>query len=233
MPKYGSLWPTYKVQWDHMRINDSRQHEFEAIAKRLIAAKDRYKFVEAKTGVPWYMIAVIHERESSQNWYDSLAQGDPWDRVSVHVPRGRGPFSSWEAAAIDALRLQGFENVIDWRLEKILYHLEAYNGWGYSTHATPSAYLWAGTNQYHSGKYIADGVWDESAVDTQAGTAALLSCMMKLDSSISPERETTEGYVEPPTPTPKPAPTPESYNWEDVATAALQLVVTLFGKKNV
>ena len=73
------------------------------VAKRLVAAKSRYQAVAARTGVPWFVIAVIHERECSQSWAGSLAQGDPWNRVSVHVPAGRGPFTSWEDAAVDAL----------------------------------------------------------------------------------------------------------------------------------
>src|SRR5262249_16550120 len=79
--------------------------DFSAVAKCLVApaAKVRYQAVSAKTGVPWAAIAVVHERECSQNWSGSLAQGDPWNRVSVHVPAGRGPFRSWEEAAIDAL----------------------------------------------------------------------------------------------------------------------------------
>jgi lysozyme family protein len=65
-------------------------------ASRLVSAKQRYVTVSLKTGVPWFVIAVIHERESSQSWFASLAQGDPWNKVSVHVPAGRGPFQSWE-----------------------------------------------------------------------------------------------------------------------------------------
>ena len=62
------------------------------IAKSLVATKPRYRAVEARTGVPWFVIAVIHERESGQNCFASLAQGDPWNRVSVHVPPpGVGP----------------------------------------------------------------------------------------------------------------------------------------------
>jgi lysozyme family protein len=78
---------------------------FQAVAKHLIdpAAKARYQGVSAKTGVPWAFVAVAHERECWQDWTGSLAQGDPWNRVSVHVPAGRGPFASWEQAAIDAL----------------------------------------------------------------------------------------------------------------------------------
>ena len=73
--------------------------DFALVAKRLIAAKSRYQAVAARTGVPWFVIAVIHERECSQSWAGSLAQGDPWNKVSVHVPAGRGPFPSWEEAA--------------------------------------------------------------------------------------------------------------------------------------
>src|SRR5438105_1724758 len=133
-PSYGSRWPTYAKQWDAMTILPARLSEVRQVAKRLADAKPRYQAVEKATGVPWYMIAAIHERESSQSWKASLAQGDPWDRVSTHVPRGRGPLKSWEAAAIDALELDGLTKVIDWRLEKILYFLELYNGWGYHSH---------------------------------------------------------------------------------------------------
>src|SRR5437868_12627813 len=80
-----------------------RKADFASVASHLIGAKGRYRTVEGRTLVPWFVIAVIHERESSQDWTASLAQGDPWNKVSVHVPAGRGPFKSWEDAAIDAL----------------------------------------------------------------------------------------------------------------------------------
>src|SRR6478735_7979036 len=85
-------------RWQEAKL--TRKTLSDNVAKALVAAKPRYKAVEAKTGVPWAVIAVIHERESSQNWGRSLAQGDPWNRKSVNIPRGRGPFTSWEAAAI-------------------------------------------------------------------------------------------------------------------------------------
>lgn len=192
MPTYGSMWPTYARQWDHMSVRPSKLAEFNRIAKRLIAAKDRYQAVERTTGVPWYMIAVIHEREASQNFNTQLGQGDPLDRISTHIPRGMGPYTgpgAWERAAKDALHLDKLDAVRDWRLEKILYYLELYNGWGYHSHGVPSAYVWAGSTVYSSGKYVADGVWSSSAVDTQAGCAPLLKCMMDLDNTIKPERE--------------------------------------------
>jgi lysozyme family protein len=79
---------------------------------------------------PWFVIAVIHQRESSQDWGSSLAQGDAWDKVSVHVPAGRGPFKSWEEAAIDALvhcPPHAARND-DWSTGGALTKLEEYNG---------------------------------------------------------------------------------------------------------
>lgn len=156
------------------------------IVRALVAAKARYQAVEARTGVPWAVIAVIHERESSQNWLRSLAQGDPWDRISIHVPAGRGPFKSWEEAAVDALvncAPYAARNR-DWSIAGTLTKLEEYNGLGYAARGKPSPYIWAGTNQYQAGKYISDGVYDPNAVDRQPGCAGLLIAMMALDPSI-------------------------------------------------
>jgi lysozyme family protein len=155
-------------------------------AKALLAAKPRYQAVEASTGVPWFVIAAIHERESSQNWFASLAQGDPWNRVSVHVPAGRGPFKSWEEAAIDALAhcAPYAARNQDWSIGGTLTMLERYNGLGYAARGLPSPYLWAGTDQYKSGKYVRDGVYDPHAVDSQPGCAGLLLAMTALDPTI-------------------------------------------------
>jgi lysozyme family protein len=170
---------------------------FSGIAKALVAAKPRYQAVEKATGVPWWAIAVIHERESSQNWTRSLAQGDPINRVSVHVPAGRGPFDSWEAAAIDALVKcpPYLARKKDWSIGTALASLEAYNGIGYAAKGIPSPYLWAGTNQYQAGKYVADGRFDPTHVDAQPGCAGMLKAMMALDPSIqfaAPKTSTTK-----------------------------------------
>jgi lysozyme family protein len=149
-------------------------------------AKTRYQAVQARTGVPWPIIAVIHERECSQGWNGSLAQGDPWNRISVHVPAGRGPFASWEACAVDALVScppYAARNK-DWTIGAALTKLEEYNGLGYAARGRPSPYIWSGTDQYRSGKYVRDGVYDPDVVDSQLGCAGLLMAMVALDKSI-------------------------------------------------
>ena len=162
---------------------------FTPVARHLVApdAKSRYQAVAAKTGVPWAVIAVIHERECSQDWTGSLAQGDPWSRVSVHVPAGRGPFRSWEEAAVDALvncAPHAARNKY-WSIGGTLTKLEEYNGLGYAARGKPSPYIWSGTDQYKSGKYVRDGVFEPDAVDSQLGCAGLLKAMMALDPTIT------------------------------------------------
>lgn len=201
---------------------------YTTIAKALVAAKPRYQAVEAKTGVPWPVIAVIHMRESSQNWGRSLAQGDPWDRVSVNVPRGRGPFKSWEEAAIDALvnchPFLAAKN--DWSLGATLVNLELYNGAGYANKGRPSPYLWAGTDQYVSGKYVRDGIYDPNAVDKQPGCANLLKAMMALDPSI-----TFTGAKITPAPAPKPAPAPQPVQQGNWLSALISAISSIFKRK--
>jgi lysozyme family protein len=171
-------------RWENAKLI----RDFSAVVKYLIAptAKTRYQAVSVRTGVPWGVIAVIHERECSQDWGGSLAQGDPWNLVSVHVPAGRGPFKSWEECAIDALvdcSPYAARNK-DWRIGATLTKLEEYNGLGYAARRQPSPYVWSGTDQYTSGKYVRDGVYDPNVVDHQLGCAGLLLAMMALDPSI-------------------------------------------------
>jgi len=177
------------ARWNRASILPSLVHFVDEVARRLVDAKDRYEKVSAKTHVPWPVIAVIHERESSQSWTASLAQGDPWDRVSVHVPKGRGPFASWEEAAEDALVVCAPHAAKweDWSIGGALCLLEQYNGLGYAARGIPSPYVWASTDRYVKGKYIADGHFDPNAVDHQIGCAALLGRMTLIDPTIQQE----------------------------------------------
>jgi lysozyme family protein len=182
-----SLATANENRWHRAIVNKSAIPTLDRVARRLVAAKARYQSVEKKTNVPWPLIAVIHEREASQSWMANLAQGDRWDRVSVHIPRGQGPFKSWESAAINALMhsppYMGRNH--DWSIGSSLAELEKYNGLGYAHMGRSSPYIWSKTNQYLRGKYVADGVYSASAVDVQEGCAALLIRMMILDPSIN------------------------------------------------
>ena len=176
-------------RWAAAKVVPELLHLIDSVSRRLVAAKARYQTVELQTSVPWSVVAVIHERESSQSWQASLAQGDPWNKASVHVPRGRGPFSSWEEAAEDALVICSPHAARwhDWTIGGALTLLEQYNGLGYAARGLPSPYIWASTDQYSRGKYIADGHFDPNAVDHQIGCSALLMRMSLIDPSIQTE----------------------------------------------
>jgi lysozyme family protein len=175
------------ARWSKVRVHAAKQPSFRAVARRLVAARERYQAVSVLTGVPWYVIAVIHEREASQRWDASIAQGDPWARVSTHVPKGRGPFVSWQAAAVDALTncAPYAAKWKDWSPGGIMTLLEQYNGLGYANRGRPSPYIWAGTDQYVRGKYVADGKYDPNVVDSQPGCAGLLLAMAAIDASVA------------------------------------------------
>jgi lysozyme family protein len=174
-----TLQETNAKRWTDCKVSAAKGPAFEKVANRLLASKDRYQKVEKLTGVPWHVIAVIHEREASQNWNTQLGQGDPLNKKSTHVPKGRGPFATWEDGAVDALTKcpPYAANNHDWSVGGTLALLEKYNGLGYYNKGVPSPYIWAGTNQYVKGKYVSDGVYDPNHVDTQLGCAGLLKFM--------------------------------------------------------
>jgi len=145
----------------------------------------RYEAVSKETGVPWFVIFVIHSMESSCDWSCHLHNGDPLIDYTHNVPAGRPkthkPPFTWEESAIDALGYDGAASWKDWSLSGILYFCERYNGWGYRTGAgqrtTPphrSAYLWSFTTAYEKGRYVSDKKFDPESVSDQAGVVSLI-----------------------------------------------------------
>jgi lysozyme family protein len=176
----GARWTACTIPTVFVPALDSTAHRLCAAA-----AKAQYLDVSSKTTVPWYVIAVIHEREASQSWKANLAQGDLWSKVSIHEPAGEGPFKSWAEAAVHALN-EGprAAHWKDWTPGGAMTLLEMYNGLGYANKGKPSPYVWASTNQYVKGKYVSDGHYDPNVVDKQEGCAAILIRMATMDDSV-------------------------------------------------
>jgi lysozyme family protein len=198
------------ARWRDMQVSQTVGAQATRVVARLWTptSKARYQTITAATGVPAFFIALAHERESSGNWECSLAQGDPLSRRSIHVPAGRipppaEPPFTFEAAAIDALTVCDHVNQwTDWSIPGGLTSLERLNGLGYAERNWPSPYIWAGSNQYHSGKYVADGQFDPDAVDPQLGCAVMLASMLAADQDLRVQLGQPAG--EPPPP-PEPA----------------------------
>jgi lysozyme family protein len=194
-------------RWSVMHIKASRLAGFNSAAQRLCAidAKARYQGVSDRLlaagyyAVPWWFIAIVSEREygGPPIWDKQLGQGDPLDQVSVNVPKGMGPYLShptdvtpgndaWTRCCLDVLINQAPFPVkwTDWSIGGVLTLFEEYNGLGYAMRGVPSAYVWSGSDQYVSGKYVSDGVYNPNVVDVQEGCAPLLSVMISMDSTI-------------------------------------------------
>lgn len=178
---FEALQGEYGRLWDRMEVRPEKLGAVQAIASRLSAHKARYQIVEQQTGVPWFVVAAWHNRESDADFGTQLAQGDPLHQVSTHVPAGRGPFNTWEESAFDALvSLKQLNAVRDWSPAMICFQTERYNGFGYRNNhpEVNSPYLWSFTNHYERGKYIADGQFSSEAVDKQCGAIPIMKQLM-------------------------------------------------------
>ena len=200
---FEHLKPEYSHLWSTCTINPGKKRLFEQAAEKIKGGVSVYKSLEQKTGVPWYLIGMLHYRESDCDFHTHLHNGDSLRYRTHHVPSGRPPVGdppfTFEYSAVDALKYEGFTSITDWCVERVLYCLEQYNGWGYRQRGYPSAYVWAGTNHYRSGKFVADGVFSPNVVDSQLGCAGILRVLLDdhavVDTSVL--NETYKANVDP------------------------------------
>jgi lysozyme family protein len=123
--------PEYS-QWIAVaKIRPEFEHELTIRCQQLLNYKARYAQVSQQTGVPVLWLMPINERESSTNFHTYLGNGDALSRPTRDVPRGRGPFQTWEAGAIDSLRYDHIAGTKDWSPEFMCYEDEVWNGFGY------------------------------------------------------------------------------------------------------
>ena len=181
---YDALRPGIEADLAAMKILPSRERDFDAAADKLVRLymRSAYGDVPQTTGIPLPWIAASFDREASSDFSRSPAQGDPWDRVSVRVPKGRGPFRSWSEAAKDAYHLNGLDRVgaANWTWALGYYYAELFNGFGYRDwHHMRSPYVIGGTNLQTRGKYTRDGRFDSSVMDQQLGVVPLMMRMVE------------------------------------------------------
>ena len=165
----------YLNLWQKIQVRPEKVVPADAVVKRIIARKTDYAAIEKATGVPWFLIAAIHYRESDLDFDTYLGNGQALKKVTTQVPRGRGPFVDFMHGAIDALTLDGLPIIKDWPIERVAWASERENGEGYFSRNINSPYLWAGSNLYEKGKFISDGVFDSEFVDPQLGTIVIIN----------------------------------------------------------
>lgn len=186
-PTYDRLRSEYAALWATCEIKSQSKGYVLARSRHIIANRSHYEPITASTGIPWFVVGIIHEMECGSNFSQHLHNGDSLKQRTKLVPAGRPikgePPFSFEESAIDALTMPGkeYHKITDWSLERCAYIFEKYNGWGYRGKDVPSAYLWSFTNHYKGGKYIADHVWSATAMSSQCGALALLKGIMEVD----------------------------------------------------
>jgi lysozyme family protein len=168
--KYDKILQTYKI---------TKFHEAEATAIRIIPFLPIYREIFQQTNVPLAWLAAVNERESSSNFHTYFGNGDPLNRKTRDVPRGRGPFNTWAAGCLDALHQMGLAGLPNWTLDFFCYQSERYNGFGYEEfHHELSPYVVGGTSLQTKGKYTTDGHFNPFVMDEQLGTLAIYSALI-------------------------------------------------------
>lgn len=178
--KKGTLeW--YERAFEIMEFDKGTEIRVSNAARRVLQGRIRYEFVEKMTGIPWYLIGALHNMEASCNFNGCMHNGEliiGTDRKTTLVPKGRGPFKTWEESAIDAFHWDGLAKVKEWSIGMCLKQAELYNGSGYLKYhpMENSPYLWACTTINDGrGKYVADGKWSDTAeTNNQVGVAAII-----------------------------------------------------------
>ncbi len=167
------------TRWKAAVVRPARLGEVEVVVDRILVNRARYEKVSGWTGVPWFVIASLHNMESGGSFARHLHEGSSLNGRTKYLPKGRplkgNPPFTWEESAVDALQYDRMDQVNWESLVESLYACERYNGTGYLDHhrEVPSPYLWAGTSLEVDGKYVGDRKWDPKARSGQIGVAAI------------------------------------------------------------
>lgn len=182
---YGIKSPDYADLWSKCYLDKERIDQVLDNVRIILKNKDRYEYVSRALGgkIPYYFIAALHYRESSLDFSGVLHNGQRilgTGKVTTWVPKGRGPFETWEESAIDALMLKNYHKLDSWTIAECLERSERYNGLGYRSRIGDkgklelSPYVFAGTNLHdENSKYTSDGKYSPTAPEKQLGVAAI------------------------------------------------------------
>lgn len=174
-----SMAQQYQSLFDSMVINPDAVDNVIAITKRIQSNQAAYLNISNNFGsMPYYFVGIIHCMECNFLFRKHIANGDPLNARTTHVPaglptEGNPPFDFTEAA-ISEFHYFGFDKWTDWSIPAMLYLNERWNGMAYRSKGINSPYLWSGSNNYSKGKFVSDGVFDPNAVSQQIGVALIL-----------------------------------------------------------
>ncbi|MCY1078792.1 peptidoglycan-binding protein [Archangium lansingense] len=184
--RLGRVYADNSKKAAHAKLDRRYVSKLTAISHIRPTKRRQIDEIAHKADLPPALVAGIWYREASLANGVYLHNGDPLGKPTTHVPKGiffrKDQFVE---AAVDALK----EKRSTQRALKLHYsskdlgamatYAEAYNGYGYRSHGSTSPYAFAGTNQYHGGMYVADGVYRSSTFDRRPGIVAIAQEYMK------------------------------------------------------
>lgn len=166
-------------RWLTCGVPVHRVPKVDKVVRRIVLHKGKYQEVSRQSGVPWVVIAAIHNMESGGSFRHHLHEGSSLMGRTRWVPKGRpvggNPPFSWEVSAEDALEYDRMGEKRWGYLFDFLWAVECYNGSGYWRYHrdVPTQYLYAATTIEKPGKYVSDGKWSQTARSKQVGCAAV------------------------------------------------------------
>lgn len=178
-PNFDELAAVMSLDSEAFKIN-----ELMKVCLKINTNKSRYETIEKATGVPWHFIGCLHFMEASLRFEACLHNGEPWNKKTTIVPKGRGPWNSFEEAAIDALK---YDKLADkpkgyWTMARLLEFAESYNGLGYRKKGILSPYVFSYTNLSNEmGKYVADHVYDATKPHNRPSVGSILLMLKRLE----------------------------------------------------
>ncbi|MHC4616368.1 MAG: hypothetical protein ACYTEQ_01310 [Planctomycetota bacterium] len=163
----------YKRLFDSIRIPQEKEEEVFGILRRFEDDRERYQALPHPA--PWEVVAAIHNMEASGDFDRVQHNGQKivgTGKKTTLVPKGKGPFETWEESAIDAHRFRR------WHTPGSIYYwlemAERFNGLGYRNKGLHSPYLVGGSDLETPGRYMADGRWSPRGRGRQIGVATIL-----------------------------------------------------------
>lgn len=170
--------PDYAYLCSIVKVNSGTMDKNKATFAKMLANKSQYDQIAHAVNCDWQLVAAIHYREASLRPNVYLHNGQTLGQTTTIVPKGIFfPSGAFVEASIDAIKVRA-KNVKG--LAACCAMSEKHNGLGYRKHGVYSPYVWASTNIYTSGMYIADGKFDSTKSDSRLGTAAIYLCLAEL-----------------------------------------------------
>lgn len=179
---FEALKASYETLFARAKVLDDKKGTVARYIAKIRKGRAHCEAVAGQSGVPWWFIAIVHGMEAGFSFTGHLHNGDPLGHRTVQVPKGRpkvwNPPSDWNSSALDALEIEGFLHQPDWRLARVLYRFEGFNGYTYHALGINSDYLWSFSDQWTKGKFVADHKFDPNATSKQCGAAVMLRALV-------------------------------------------------------